>query len=88
MTFKVLILVVVVLLAVWLLRGGRGRSSAADEEAAPPRGRRTARDAQEALPACAHCGVHLPRSEAWPGRGGLYCSEAHRRLAEPRDGAG
>jgi uncharacterized protein len=27
---------------------------------------------------CAHCGVHLPRSEALPGRGGLFCGPSHR----------
>ena len=28
--------------------------------------------------ACAQCGVHLPRDEALPGRGGVFCGEAHR----------
>jgi uncharacterized protein len=28
--------------------------------------------------ACAQCGLHLPRGEALPGRGGVFCSEAHR----------
>jgi uncharacterized protein len=32
--------------------------------------------------ACAHCGVHLPRDEALPGRGGVFCSEAHRAAFE------
>lgn len=33
---------------------------------------------------CAHCGVHLPVSEALHDLGGrIYCSEAHR-LAGPR----
>jgi len=29
---------------------------------------------------CAHCGVHLPRSEARQAAGALYCSEEHARL--------
>jgi uncharacterized protein len=32
--------------------------------------------------ACAHCGVHLPRDEALPGRGGVFCGEAHRAAYE------
>lgn len=41
---------------------------------------------QEPLPkdmvACAHCGLHLPRDEALPGRGGQFCSAAHRQAYE------
>lgn len=36
----------------------------------------------EAIVACAHCGVHQPRSECIESRGRVYCSAAHRRLAE------
>ena len=32
--------------------------------------------------ACAHCGVHLPRDEALPGRGGVFCGDAHRTAFE------
>ena len=32
--------------------------------------------------ACAHCGVHLPRDEALPGRGGVFCGDAHRAAFE------
>ncbi len=32
--------------------------------------------------ACAHCGVHLPRDEALPGRGGVFCGEPHRTAYE------
>jgi uncharacterized protein len=31
---------------------------------------------------CAHCGVHLPRDEALPGRGGVFCDAAHRAAYE------
>ena len=32
---------------------------------------------------CAHCGVHLPRSEALPGASGKgYCDADHRALAQ------
>ena len=36
--------------------------------------------------ACAQCGLHLPPNEALPGKTGVYCSEAHRAMAEARDG--
>lgn len=30
---------------------------------------------------CTHCGIHLPSSEAFTGKGGeVYCSVEHRRL--------
>ena len=40
--------------------------------------------AQPAQPmlTCAHCGTHLPRDEALPGRGGVFCDAAHRAAFE------
>jgi len=38
----------------------------------------------EAMVRCAHCGVHLPRSEALLRNGQLWCSEAHARLGAPQ----
>jgi uncharacterized protein len=35
--------------------------------------------------ACAHCGVHLPRDEALPGRGGVFCGDAHRAAYEQNE---
>lgn len=38
--------------------------------------------------ACARCGLHLPRDEALPGRGGQFCSAEHRAAFETeRDGS-
>ena len=31
---------------------------------------------------CAHCGLHLPENEAIQSRNAMYCSDAHRALAE------
>lgn len=47
---------------------------------------------QNAAPAqdmaqCAHCGVHLPQSEAVRGEKGLYCSTEHRSAAQDRNPA-
>ena len=38
----------------------------------------------EPIVACAHCGLHVPTSDAVLGRQGIaYCSEAHRLLQPP-----
>ena len=73
-----LLIVIVALVVLWLLLrglvrrvGGEGRTPRKPPPAAP----------QEML-ACAHCGVHLPRDEALPGRGGVFCGEAHRAAYE------
>jgi len=71
---KILLFLVVVFVLLWLLRGAmtsRRRGGAAPPPQAP----------QEMI-ACAHCGVHLPRDEALPGRGGVFCGDAHRTAFE------
>jgi len=35
---------------------------------------------------CAQCGLHLPADEALPGRGGVFCSAAHRSAYESEHG--
>jgi uncharacterized protein len=72
MKFLLFLLAVVALL--WLLRGSVRRRM-------PPVQRPSASKPQAML-ACAHCGVHLPRDEALPGRGGVFCGEAHRKAFE------
>ncbi len=73
-----LLVVIVALVVLWLLlrslfrrARGEGQSSRKPPPAAP-----------QAMLACAHCGVHLPRDEALPGRGGVFCGEAHRAAYE------
>lgn len=34
----------------------------------------------EAMVRCAHCGVHLPESEAITNAGGSFCSQVHASL--------
>ncbi len=31
---------------------------------------------------CAHCGVHLPKSDSISGNGSFYCSEVHRQAGK------
>jgi uncharacterized protein len=70
---KFVLLMVAVLALVWLVR------SASTRRVRPP-GQSRANPPHQAQPmlACALCGLHLPRDEALPGRGGVFCSEAHR----------
>jgi uncharacterized protein len=67
---KVLIIALAVALLLWLLFG---RTRRHDQ---PPRS--ATRGGAEDMVSCAHCGVHLPRSEALAARSLHYCSAAHR----------
>ena len=71
---KILLFLVAVAVLLWLLRKSSARRTAAKK---PPAPSGTASAPQPML-ACAQCGVHLPRDEALPGRGGVFCCEAHR----------
>jgi uncharacterized protein len=71
---KYLIVFFVVVAVLWLVRLG-ARSAGSERRAAP----RPAKPAGiEDMVTCERCGVHLPRSEALPGLGGVFCGEAHR----------
>ena len=70
---KILLFLVVVFVLLWLLRGATSRRRGG----APPPAQ-----APQQMIACAHCGVHLPRDEALPGRGGVFCGDAHRTAFE------
>jgi len=67
---KYLLILLVVLAVLWLSRSSR--------RVPPPASRPPAEPAKQPMLACAQCGLHLPRDEALPGRGGVFCSEAHR----------
>jgi uncharacterized protein len=71
---KILLFLVAVFVLLWLLRGTTARRF-------PPR-RGPAPLAPQPMMACAYCGVHLPRDEALPGRGGVFCGDAHRTAYE------
>jgi len=72
---KYLLVLAVVLAVLWLARGGKGRGAQRDTTRPPL-------PTREDMVACSQCGLHLPRSEALPGRGGLFCGEAHRAAYE------
>ena len=69
---KYLLILLVILVVLWIVRSQRPRVPP------PPRRPADGRPATEPMLACLHCGLHLPRGEALPGRGGVFCGEAHR----------
>jgi uncharacterized protein len=73
-----LALFLLVCLAVVLWWKSRQRGSS---KQAPPSTPAEAPQA-ESMVRCAHCGVHLPASQALPGVGGVFCSAAHREQFE------
>jgi uncharacterized protein len=74
---KILIFLIAIVFLLWLLR----KSSTRRAPPPPPAPRDAAATPQPML-ACAQCGVHLPRDEALPGRGGVFCGDAHRTAFE------
>jgi uncharacterized protein len=84
---KYLVLLLIVVAVLWVMRSGRSAGSstkgARGADDMPPAAARQGDEPVQQVVACAHCGVHLPRSEALPAPGGrLYCSESHRQLHE------
>ena len=73
---KFVLLILAVFLLLWMLRGGMRRA------VRPPRPDATPPTAPQAMLTCAQCGVHLPRDEALPGRGGVFCDATHRAAFE------
>jgi uncharacterized protein len=73
---KILIFLIAVFVLLWLLRGSISRRMP------PPRGPDATSAPPQPMLACAQCGVHLPVNEALPGRGGVFCGEAHRAAYE------
>ena len=71
---KIVVFLIAVFVLLWLLRGttARRRPKPGAEQPSSP----------QPMIACAYCGVHLPRDEALPGRGGVFCGDAHRAAYE------
>jgi uncharacterized protein len=84
---KYILVLLVVVGGLWMWLRRRDASNAADRSAAPapaPAPAKGKAPAAQAMLACAHCGVHLPQTEAQMDAAGRpFCSEAHR-LAGPR----
>lgn len=68
---RLLILAAAVAAIYWLMQSRRGNPPGNGEDA----------DSIEDMVRCAHCGIHLPKSEGLRADGKYYCSEAHRRAS-------
>ena len=83
--FWFVVITAVLLAARLLARGGRGP----DEGKASGRLGRGEAGADtpdmshaEAMVRCEHCGIHLPRSEAFLSNGRIWCGPEHARLGQ------
>lgn len=68
---KYLLLVVFVGVIWWVWKKRHAAPQETTKREAPP----------ESMVSCAHCGVHLPASEALLEAGRSYCCAAHRQAA-------
>ncbi len=75
---KFLLFVMALLVLLWLLRGSLRRL----RRPPPPAARPAPDEGPLPMLSCAQCGLHLPRDEALPGRGGVFCGAAHRSAYE------
>lgn len=75
MKYLLLIAFVAVVWWVWKKRSAKPGSSSAPAARAP-----------EAMVACAHCGVHLPKSDSVSENSVHFCSDAHRLAAKAPGG--
>jgi len=74
---KYLLLLAVVLLGAWVWRSGRLAGQQQKKPASRP-----AAEPQDMV-RCQLCSVHLPKTDAVPGKLGIYCSDEHRQRVEP-----
>ncbi|WYX51973.1 PP0621 family protein [Achromobacter xylosoxidans] len=75
---------IVIVIGVLFVARIAGRMAAARQAPGRRQARGTANPpaagAPEAMVRCAHCGIHLPRSEALLQGGRTWCSQEHARL--------
>jgi uncharacterized protein len=74
---KFLLFLIAVFALLWLLRGSLRRRLWR-----PPAAKPASAEAPQPMLRCAHCGTHLPRDDALPGRGGVFCDADHRSAFE------
>ena len=71
-----LLRIIIILIGVWLVLSIVKRALASHENH-PPR-----KPSIASMVACAHCGVHLPESEAIQKNGKHYCCEEHLKVSK------
>ncbi|MFV9474837.1 PP0621 family protein [Advenella sp. RU8] len=80
--FLFIVLIIILMLAIRMFAGRiqaifKNRQSPSHQ---PPATRQN--QASESMVQCAHCHIHLPRSEALLKDGKTWCSEEHARLGQ------
>ena len=65
---RLILIIVIIALIYWLLKSYSRKAHKQDE---PPK--------TQDMVSCAHCGIHLPKSESVLLEGKYYCSTAHSR---------
>ena len=70
---KYLVLLMVLMVAIWWIKRHRQPQDPVQKSMAPE---------PQPMVACAHCGLHLPLTEAVATGKAYYCSPSHRALAE------
>ena len=77
-----LLLWAIIILAVLFVSRILSHQKAQSRQAADRRRADDARAASETMVRCAHCGIHLPRSEAVLIQGKTWCSTEHAQLPD------
>ena len=78
---KILLTLAAIVLVIWLIRSARRRNAEPDQPGTPHE-QDSSGEAPLKMLQCAHCGVHLPGTDAVAGRSGNYCTAEHRQRAE------
>ena len=74
---KLLFWIVIIIAVLCVARIAARMAAARARPVSPPPAARPARRRRRAMVRCAHCGIHLPRSEALLQNGRTWCSADH-----------
>jgi uncharacterized protein len=81
---KYVVLAAILVAVIWFFGRGRGKPDSPPAPPAPPEPPKKKAPEKTQILACAHCGVHLPKSEAaFDAIGRPFCTPEHR-VAGPR----
>ena len=83
---KILLWALVIICVLFVARLLSHQSSKRVRQAERTRAQSQVRAPSEQMVRCAHCGIHLPRSEALLLEGRTWCGTEHARLG-PKEGA-
>ncbi|MDR4125414.1 PP0621 family protein [Yanghanlia caeni] len=82
--FWFVVILAVLITARLLARSGSGSQQAGRSGKGRPPAPADMSDA-ESMVRCAHCGIHMPRSEAYLSDGRTWCGQEHARLGVRTD---